>query len=237
MCTVILRVPDRHGDAIRLLAVRDEDPARPWNPLGPWWQDLPGVTGVQDRRAGGAWLATHSGSGRLAVLLNRPGEPRLPAANILSRGSLPLEAVAGRDLPRVPHTRGFNLVSVADGAATLTTWDGETLSRTPIAPGTHMIAHDDLDDPRTARITAWLAEFRDAALGDGPDWFLPWTEVLARTTTTRPTDDRAIIRDNRPFGIPTLSTLACVADIRADRVDTRYAELRVPGAWDPLDFT
>ena len=37
MCTVILRVPSVSGRPVRMLAVRDEDPSRPWQPLGAWW--------------------------------------------------------------------------------------------------------------------------------------------------------------------------------------------------------
>ena len=39
MCTVIIHVARAAFDPIRMLAIRDEDPARPWNPLGPWWPD------------------------------------------------------------------------------------------------------------------------------------------------------------------------------------------------------
>ena len=54
MCTVIVHVPEDSTAAIRVLAVRDEDPARAWDPLGAWWPELPGVVGVRDTRAGGA---------------------------------------------------------------------------------------------------------------------------------------------------------------------------------------
>jgi uncharacterized protein with NRDE domain len=55
-----------------VLAIRDEDPDRPWSPLGRWWPESHGgVIGVRDVRAGGAWLAADPGAGRLAVLLNR----------------------------------------------------------------------------------------------------------------------------------------------------------------------
>lgn len=56
----------------RVLAVRDEDPGRAWDAPGAWWPEYPGVIGVRDRRAGGAWLAMNPETGRLAVLLNRP---------------------------------------------------------------------------------------------------------------------------------------------------------------------
>ena len=72
MCTVIIHVPERAEHATRMLAVRDEDPTRPWDAPGPWWPDeYPEVIGVRDRRANGAWLAEDSPAGRLAVILNR----------------------------------------------------------------------------------------------------------------------------------------------------------------------
>ena len=72
MCTVIITVPDDAAQPVRLLAVRDEDPGRPWDRLGAWWPDrYPGVVGIRDVRAGGAWLAANTDERRLAVLLNR----------------------------------------------------------------------------------------------------------------------------------------------------------------------
>src|SRR5690606_4917677 len=69
MCTVIIRVG---AGEVRLLAIRDEDPERPWQPLGASWPEThPGVVGVRDVRAGGAWLAADPARRRLAVLLNR----------------------------------------------------------------------------------------------------------------------------------------------------------------------
>src|SRR5690606_34070835 len=70
MCTVILEVPDDPAGHTRLLAVRDEMPDRPWDPPGFWWPELPGVRGVRDRQAGGAWLAAKGAS--FSVILNRP---------------------------------------------------------------------------------------------------------------------------------------------------------------------
>ncbi|MET0813465.1 MAG: hypothetical protein ABWY03_10440, partial [Microbacterium sp.] len=69
-------------------------------------------------------------------------------------------------------------------------------------------------------------------------WWLPWVGVLDRSASLESTDDRAIIRDNRPYGYPTLSLLACVAAVGPDGVDVRYGELREPGHWGAgLDLT
>ena len=244
MCTVIVEVPGHPGAPVRLLAVRDEDPARPWDPPGNWWPDShPGVTGVRDRRAGGAWLASDPVRGQLAVLLNRmPDEHAVePSGGYATRGSLALGAVAGDSVPDHPLTAAFNLVSVASGTAatndtetgatllalqtpavTVTSWDGVLLHRQRLAPGMHMLAHHDVNDiARTPRIAAWLPEFESLRGIDG-DWREQWIALLAATTRIPVGDDRAILRDNRAHGYPTQSLLACVAEIGSDsvRLDT-----------------
>ena len=237
MCTVVIRVPDAPDEPTRLLAIRDEDPARPWSPLGPWWPEThDGVVGVRDARAGGAWLAAAPLTGRLSVLLNRADASTRPEPELRSRGGLVLESVAGRSPAADPATHGFNLVEVDGAAAHVVSWDGRDLRTTPLGPGTHMIAHDDVDDPGTPRIEAWLGPFRDADPTDGPRWWQPWIDVLERSTALESTDDRAIIRDNRPLGYPTLSLLACVAAVRAHDIDLAYGELAEPGRWCGLDL-
>lgn len=229
-----------------MLAVRDEDAARPWDPPGEWWPDRPGVVGVRDRRAGGAWLAVRDE--RLAVLLNRAeiSAPHVPASSGLSsRGMLVLDDVAGLELSQPPNTAGFNLVSARPDSVTVTSWDGATLSRRELEPGMHMIAHHDVDDPQTARIETWLPEFEKlAALGD--DWRDHWVALLARTTELPVTDDRAIIRDNHVHGYPTASLLVCTASLdRPDgdadggetgNVSLESATLSGPAVWNSPIF-
>ena len=238
MCTVVVQVPVDPAAPVRLLAVRDEDPQRAWDPPGPWWPDThPGVVGVRDRRAGGAWLAADSARGRLAVILNRADvlPDDAPAA---SRGGVVLDAVDGRAPEGAPTTHGFNLVDVDFGAvggrARVSMWDAASLRSVDLAPGTHMIAHDDVDDPRTARIVRWRDDFAAASSRLDIDGFEPWLDLLHRTTETPATDDAAIIRDNRPYGIPTLSLLVCTATISSHRVDLAAGVLDEPGRWNPL---
>lgn len=203
----------------RVLAVRDEDPDRPWDDLGAWWPETyPGVIGIRDRRAGGAWLAYDPATARLAVLLNRAD---VLADDLESRGSLVLESVVGRS-PVAPHTHGFNLVEVTASGVRVISWDGAELRTTDVAPGVHMIAHDDLDDPATARIAAWLPRFA-ATPADA------WTTLLAETAHLGPDDDRAIIRDNRTHGYPTQSLLF----VTADGTDVASTVLDRPGHWGP----
>lgn len=227
MCTVILRVPDAPGAPTRILAVRDEDPERAWDAPGPWWPDThPGVIGVRDRQAGGAWLAADPARRRLAVILNR----HAVAGATESRGAVVLDAVDGRP-PADPRTNGFNLVVVDDTGTRVTSWDGGELRATRLEPGVHMIAHDDVDDPTTPRIARWLPEFAAASSADEA-WETAWMRVLDRTAELDPTDDRAIVRDNRPYGVPTLSLLVCAASVGRDGVQLEYGEFAQPGQWD-----
>ncbi|WP_309068391.1 NRDE family protein [Microbacterium sp.] len=235
MCTVIVRVPELDSsDPVRLLAVRDEDPLRPWNPLGEWWPDRPGLMGVQDRLAGGAWLAARGA--RLAVLLNRAGHPEgVRPEDLSSRGGIPLASVDGISPEGVQRTLGYNLVEVNGNEVAVTSWDGAGLRRQSLTPGTHMLAHNDVDDETTPRIAAWHGRFADAR-AEGDEWWAPWVRVLAESAELDPSDDRAIIRDNHAHGYPTLSLLACVAEISASGADVRYAQLDRPGAWNALSF-
>ena len=231
MCTVVIDVED--AGSARLLAVRDEDPQREWDGLGPWWpEEYPGVIGIRDRRAGGAWLAVNPAERRLAVLLNRADVHEF-AGVALSRGSLALESVSGRSPAGPLPMHGFNLLEVGPDGARVLSWDGQTLRETPIDPGTHMIAHDDLDDAITPRIQTWLPRFR--ALGPAAgraQWQSDWIALLAETAALDPEDDRAIIRDNRPHGYPTQSLLYATASVTAAGVDVRDHALPSPAHWD-----
>ena len=234
MCTVVVRVPELPGDPVRMLAIRDEDPARPWRPVGAWWPGrYPGVRGVLDVRAGGSWLAVNDRSGRTAVVLNRADDGSA-GEDAPSRGWLPLEAVAGRGLGSEPATRGFNLVEASPDAVRVSSWDGRRFASSPLPPGTHMVSHDEVDDPRTARITRWLPAFRDALLPPGPAWYTPWLEVVAESAALDPTDDEALIRDHRHLGIPTLSLMLCVLAVASEGTDLVGAALPAPGRWGPL---
>ncbi|UNK71111.1 NRDE family protein [Microbacterium sp. H1-D42] len=232
MCTVIIDV--ELGD-VRMLAVRDEDPQRDWDDLGPWWPETyPDVIGIRDRRAGGAWLAYDPEAGRLAVLLNRADLLDVPADQLASRGAVVLESVAGRSPEGTPRTHGFNLLEVSPEHSRVLTWNGAALRETPVTPGVHMIAHDDLDDAATPRIEKWLPRFRAEAreTSDAPDWASHWIDLLAETTSLDPTDDRAIIRDNRGHGYPTLSLLYVTAEVGSEVVNAGSHILSRPGHWN-----
>ncbi len=242
-------MPESVGGAIRVLAVRDEDPARLWDPLGEWWPSLPGVVGVRDRLAGGAWLAASPEAGRLALVLNRAeveasaGVGAESGRSLRSRGSLVLEAAEGMELGDRPETAGFNLISVADGRVEVTQWDGASLERRELSPGVHMIAHHDVDDiARTPRIARWLPEFRALAGLPEDSWRERWIALLERSSRLDSGDDQAIIRDNRAHGYPTQSLLVCLAEVRADPSESHSAlqidsaTLAEPAHWQAPTF-
>lgn len=223
---------ERPGSA-RLLAVRDEDPQREWDALGPWWpEEYPGVIGIRDRRAGGAWLAVDPERGRLAVLLNRADVQELSDSRAQTRGTLALESVAGRSPDGPLPMHGFNLLEVRPEGARVLSWDGVELRETAVTPGTHMVAHDDLDDPVTPRIRMWLPRFR--ALGSAArsdDWTAEWIALLGESAELPPDDDRAIIRDNRPHGYPTQSLLYATAALTPAGVEVSDHTLPGPAHW------
>lgn len=170
---------------------------------------------------------------RLSVLLNRADVGDLPDDVAVSRGSLALESVTGRSPVAPLSMHGFNLLEVRPEGSRVLSWDGAELRETAISDGVHMIAHDDLDDLATPRISRWLPEFRALTpAADSADWTEDWTSLLADSTTLDPEDDRAIIRDNRPHGYPTQSLLYCTASVTPAGVDVDYRALPSPGHWN-----
>lgn len=233
MCTVIVDVGVDHS--VRMLAVRDEDPRRAWDPLGLWWPDTyPGVVGVHDRRAGGAWMAINAAQGRVAVLLNRADTLDLAEAALQSRGSLALESVMGRSPSGALPMHGFNLLEFDRSRARVLSWNGVELTETPVTAGTHMIAHNDLDDPSTPRIARWLPSFRSRMLSSGDSWREAWVSTLAETTQAGPFDDEAIIRDNTPHGYPTQSLLYALVEQTTSGVQASDHTLTRPGYWNDV---
>lgn len=242
MCTAVIEVPESPDGAVRLLAVRDEDPERAWDPLGHWWPESPDIVGVRDRVAGGAWMAADPALRRLALVLNRaepaPGHATAAANGLRSRGALVLDEVSGRGLDDPPGTANFNLIAISGSRVALTTWDGASLHTIDLEPGVHMIAHHDLDDvARTARVARWLPEFCALAGLSDEEWWGRWLALLDASTALDAGDDRAIIRDNRGHGYPTLSLIACLAEVRPEsqgpgaglRIDS--AVLAQPARW------
>jgi uncharacterized protein with NRDE domain len=241
MCTVIITVPAGAEEPVRLLAVRDEDPGRHWDRLGPWWPDAyPGVVGIRDARAGGAWLAADAEHRRLAVLLNRADLSDRPEDMVQTRGSVALESVAGRSPAQHPPMRGFNLVEVTSHTARVISWNGIGVTTTELPPGTHMVAHDEVDDAATARIAQWLPEFQGAVPHDSEPgdvaWWAPWLEIVERSAELPGTAETAIIRRQSFEGIPSYSLLIALATVGEHGLEVQDAPLATPGEWGPVDL-
>ncbi|MFT4186702.1 MAG: NRDE family protein [Micrococcaceae bacterium] len=229
MCTVIIEVPEDKNQNIRFLAIRDENPERPWDPVGPWWPDNPDVIGVHDREAGGAWLAASDKKQKLAVILNRIEFLPVPPEGLASRGGIVLEAIAGKQVPEAPGTQSFNLVEIESHQATITSYNGKKVIREKIKPGIHMVAHDNMDDFRTPRIKLWLPEFQKLAGLPEDEWQQAWLDLLEKTTKLGPEDNKAIIRDNRVYGIPTLSLMYVIGKNSESRITLNSKVFDKPG--------
>lgn len=151
MCTVICRWRPDERSPLQLLALRDELASRDFDLPGAWWPGQPRVVGGRDRLAGGTWCASDVGSAVTAVVLNRRERP-VAAPGAPSRGALPLVAVAAlQDWPRSIELAGmasFNLVLATPGSLTWWCYDGATLLREELAPGTHLFTPIGLADGR-----------------------------------------------------------------------------------------
>ena len=120
MCTVVLLFRPDHAWPVVLVANRDENVDRPWDPPAAWWPGQPDVIAGRDRTAGGTWMGVNR-HGLTAAVLNRPGSLG-PAEGKRSRGELPLRALEEATAEAAAHAivaldagqwRGFNLV-IAD---------------------------------------------------------------------------------------------------------------------------
>lgn len=261
MCTVIVRVAPGTPWPVTLLALRDESPDRPWDPLGAWWPTIDDtVRGVHDRSAGGAWLAGSDRTGSLAVVLNRDlGDVAIDAPT--TRGALPIEAVVrGVDPTGTQTSRPYNLVRADVDGVRVTSWDGVEVRTEQLGPGVHMITEAAPDDVGVPRIARWLEAFRaveapavppradplgggadpadgadgadSAAAGSDAAWD-PWLGVFAASAVLAPTDPAAIIRDNTGAEgrFATLSVVS--AAVGADGVVMRHSRLAEPARIDP----
>lgn len=182
MCTVVVRWDPEQP--VQVLALRDELTGRAFDDPGPWWPAQPGVIGGRDRTAGGSWCVTDVTAGCTALVLNRP-QRRVAADGAPSRGVLPLLAVQhGRAWAAHVDLTGmasFALVLAAPEGLTLWVFDGEQLSCTELAPGTHMVTSGGPEDGKADR---HLARFSEAADLD------TWRAVV---TGHEPQDDPAAL--------------------------------------------
>jgi hypothetical protein len=202
-------------------AVRDEFVARPWDPPAAHWGGR--VLGGRDRVAGGTWLAVDPDAPAVAAVLN--GVPLVPPTDPsrLSRGALPLDALAGKPLPgpdELARHDGFHLVLATLDAVRVWTWDGTSLTERVLDPGDHIVVNDGvdaLDDP--------LVPYFFPLLGRAHDWE-EWVHLLAGAGLD-PADPRALIVRRTHEGSVYGSTSATLVALGRDGV--RYDFTADPG--------
>lgn len=231
MCTVVILRRPGHSWPLILAANRDEMTTRPSAPPAAHWPDRPGVIAGLDRQAGGTWLGVN---GRVvAAVMNRVGSLG-PAPGMLSRGELPLIALAETDAEAAAKAvarrngasyRPFNMI-VADRHAGFwlrRTEGSERIERAALPDGLAMLTAHDLDDPASRRIRRFLPRFRAAPAPDPGrgDW-VAWQALLAsrdHDPEGGPLDAMAIAATGA-FGTVSASLVALAAD---GRVLWRYA--------------
>ncbi|MEU8201319.1 NRDE family protein [Streptosporangium sp. NPDC049046] len=236
MCTVVVSIDPSAEIPLIVVGVRDEFTARPWVPPARHWpQSRPGLIGGCDLLGGGTWLAVDPGARRVGALLNGLGL-LAPEETRRSRGDLALLAAAG-DRPtegELGHYDPFHLLRADPGGARLWHWDGITLKRDDLPPGTHMIVNSGWERGEENERVAF---FRPLFAGAGRPSKLdgPWDEwrELATGAGISSEDPRTMIvhhelPDGRTFGSGSVTLLALApGGVRYDFT----ADPRDPGAF------
>jgi hypothetical protein len=212
VCTVITLQRPGHAWPLLLAANRDERLDRAWDSPGAHWPDQPDVVAGRDRLGGGTWMAVNA-AGVVATVLNRPGSLG-PAAGKLSRGELPLMALAQGSAAEAAAAmtaldgsdyRSFNMV-IADRDAV---WfvrnlgDGRPAARL-LTPGLHMVTAHDPDDLSSPRVARHLPRFAAAPIPEPPDWDV-WERLLA--AGERPSEAALTVPETAGFGTVCASLL------------------------------
>ena len=215
MCTVVVSIDPSAEIPLILVGVRDEFIDRPWVPPGEYW---PGLIGGRDLQAGGTWLAVDPAAKRIGALLNGHGV-LAPEPTRRSRGDLPLRAAAGERLSETEsaHYDPFHLLVADLAGAHLWHWDGITLERDELPPGTHMIVNSGWErGEENERVAFFRPLFAKAHRpseihGTREEWG-QWRE-LATGAGLPPEDPRTMIirhelPDGRVFGSLSVTLLA-----------------------------
>lgn len=151
MCLLLFAYRQHPRYPLLLLANRDEFYQRPTAPAQPW-QDSP-ITAGRDLEAGGTWLGV-TPTGRVAAVTNirEPGVPE--PAQVLSRGEIPVNFLAGEQPPadyaaELPGSRyrGFNTLLFDHRASEPLVCAGNRHRPFIISPGVHGISNGAPDAP------------------------------------------------------------------------------------------
>ena len=210
MCTVVVRT----GQPLTLMGVRDEFTDRPWEGPGEHWPEHPGVTGGRDLKAGGTWLAVDTARRRAAALLNGRGRAA-PETTKVSRGDLPLLALAANGLPDVElsHYDPFHLVVADLARVRLFSWDGVRPAATEVADGTSMIVNTGLD-PDDERVALHRPRFEAAA---------DWSDLITAEPSDAP--EALIVRHELPDGRVFASLSATLVTLAPEGVTYHFTDL------------
>ena len=177
MCTVIVAWQCFADAPLVVAANRDELLARPSDPPLLLQRDPP-RWGGRDRVAGGTWLAVDP-AGRIGAVTNRHPDGVVPARDVTrhTRGNLPLDALAGSDADALAWMTSLesgdynpvNVLYVSTSAAFWTSLDNQQGRRTTaLAPGIHVLAEQDVDDPADPKASG-IWELAQAALAQSSD--------------------------------------------------------------------
>jgi uncharacterized protein with NRDE domain len=216
MCTVVVLLRPEHPWPILLVANRDENVDRAWDPPAAWWPEYPDVVAGRDRTAGGTWMGLNA-QGVTAAVLNRPGSLG-PAAGKRSRGELPLLALARTTAPDAIDAivsldagqwRGFNMVIADRSGASFVRGAGYGRpSAHRLMPGVSMVTAHDPNDEESPRVARHLARFRAAAPPDPANWDA-WRAILA--DRSGPAGSQMNVEPRGGFGTVCSSLLAIPA--------------------------
>jgi hypothetical protein len=220
LCTVVVGFEPHADVPVVLVGVRDELADRHWEGPGEHWPDHPGVLGGRDLQAGGTWLAVDPAARRVAALLNGRGT-LAPAERRVSRGGLPIAAVAADRLPDTELSRydPFHLVLADPRGVRLWRWDGEAIRADHLPPGTHMVVNAGwLREPGNPRTDHFLPRFAAAPRpksidGRAPaDYWGEWLGLAAGAGLPPGAPDALIVRaelpDGRIWGTSSVTLLA-----------------------------
>jgi uncharacterized protein with NRDE domain len=134
--------------------------------------------GGRDRVAGGTWLAVDP-AGRIGAVTNRHPDGVVPERDVTrrTRGTLPLEALAGSDADahawmtslEPGHYNPVNVLYASATAAYWTSLDDQRGRRiTALPPGIHVLAEQDADDPTDPKASSIWRQAQ-AALAQSSD--------------------------------------------------------------------